>query len=769
MSLLPNYLYTESEKTTSNNNNNTNDSKSNASDSSAPADDSKAAATTANRANRKLLHEHTEFAILVKDLTRKFGKSTILSNINMTLPKGAIYGLLGPSGCGKTTFLKCLLARLRPTSGSILAFDETPGSIHSFVPGRDVGYMPQEIALYDEFTVHQHFTFYSRLFGMKAAEAAERETKLRQLLDIPTGNQRCQSLSGGQARRVSLALALLHRPKLLLADEPTVGVDPRLRQKIWEHFVELATTEGTSIIITTHYIEEARQADYVAMMRRGTMLEEGRPDDLILKYKEKSLEDVFLKLCNENENNSEGFSPKFDEKKKENDGNVQIRTDFSVSSDSGSINAVERSKPSLKQPLLGQNDRGELDLVGNSESNQSQLKPKDTESSWDGMKSWLPRLQQSFALTIRNIMRMIGNIPALVFIFFLPSLQIILFCSAIGKPPHNLPISVVANNPGALGNTFIQQFYDMDYHVYQYTDEQSAISDAENGRIKGYIKLPDNYTENMPQKNGDLLHYSIITYRLDYTDQQTAVYLTTSILKAYGDALDQYYTDNSTLPAPTSELPIQPGAPLFGSPDYSFSDYIAPGMIIVTSFSQSIGLTALAFVLDKKTGNMDRSFAAGVRASEVMASQAATQVIILLIQTGILLFFGLYVFALPNNGSWLLVYLICMLLGMTGMFYGLFIASFASDERNAMQVALGSFFPALLLSGIIWPIEAIPVPLNYISYILPTTWSAESGRSIMGRGWGLDHQQVWMGFVVTLAWSTVLFILAARSLRVQIK
>ena len=156
-----------------------------------------------------------------------FGYSSdtpVLRGSNLIVPKGAIYGLLGPSGCGKTTMLKCMLGRLSVQSGEVSVFGTAPGSSGSTIPGSGVGYMPQELALYDEFTVNETLTYYAKLHGIGSDHLQGDIDFLLDFLDIlPFKSYLVTNLSGGQKRRVSLAVALLHNPPLLVLDEPTVG------------------------------------------------------------------------------------------------------------------------------------------------------------------------------------------------------------------------------------------------------------------------------------------------------------------------------------------------------------------------------------------------------------------------------------------------------------------------------------------------------------------------------------------------------------------
>ena len=227
-------------------------------------------------------------AILVEGLVRGYGRIEVLQGLGMTVDEGSIYGLLGPSGCGKTTLLKVILGFLAPESGKV----EVKGEI----PGSDVGYSPQEIALYPDLSIAETLRFHGRLHGMDANRILARQSWLIDFLDLPDPARTVGKLSGGQKRRVSLAVALLHEPGLLLLDEPTVGVDPELRARLWDHLQEISAN-GTSIVITTHYIDEARNADRVGLMRDGVLLAEDSPQSVMDSQSASSLEEAFLALC----------------------------------------------------------------------------------------------------------------------------------------------------------------------------------------------------------------------------------------------------------------------------------------------------------------------------------------------------------------------------------------------------------------------------------------------------------------------------------------
>ena len=218
-------------------------------------------------------------AVVTRGLTRRFGRFTAVDGVSFSIPEGAVFGFLGPNGSGKTTTIRMLTGILEPSGGTaeILGTD--------LVAGREkvrenLGYMSQKFSLYDDLTVQENLDFYAGLFSLPAVLARERAAEVVEMAGL-SGRTKdlAGSLSGGIRQRLALGCAILHRPKLLFLDEPTSGVDPRSRRRFWDIIYGLAAG-GTTIMVTTHFMDEAEHCDAIGFMYDGRLIASGAPADL---------------------------------------------------------------------------------------------------------------------------------------------------------------------------------------------------------------------------------------------------------------------------------------------------------------------------------------------------------------------------------------------------------------------------------------------------------------------------------------------------------
>ncbi|KAL5019992.1 hypothetical protein ScPMuIL_002884 [Solemya velum] len=619
-------------------------------------------------------------AIWARGINKSYGtgssKLHVLNDLCMTVPQGAIYGLLGPSGCGKTTLLRCIVGRLNVDSGQLIVLGGKPGTRGHGIPGRMVGYMPQETALFNDFTIGETLSYFGRIHRMTREEVRSRTEFLLDLLTLPSQKRIVKELSGGQKRRVSFAVALLQEPEILILDEPTVGVDPLLREKIWEHLIGIAKhgEVKTTIIITTHYIEEARQADKVGLMRNGQLLAEEAPNTLIQSFNMQSLEAVFLKMCQTDEFEQEAI-------------------DLHISSYQSQHSIAMFSFISSSEPTIS--------VVHNFYC-----------------PIGCPSARNMFAQIIKNMTMMQRNIGFLVFEFLLPSLQIILFCICIGSDPFDVPVSVVNKDAGLLtwnfGQEYINALSNTTFKKVYYDDFDSAIESVRHGDAWAVISIGQNFSVDLASRfsagtkiSNETLDGSSVKLYLDMTSQEIAIIVQQDInngFQMFAKAMLERLGMNPGL----AELPLKYEQPVYGEKKPSFMNFMAPGIIISITFFMATGLTNT----DVCDGEERR----------VIGEESSRR---------------------------------CDHL------------SVCENENSAIQLVMGTMYPAMLISGILWPIEAMPQWIRYISMCLPMTYAAEAIRCVLSRGWDVTEFLVYRGYLVSIGWSVGLLLISAIILKVK--
>lgn len=233
-------------------------------------------------------------AVEFHHVVKRYNGFAALDGLTLSIRRGEVYGLLGPNGSGKTTAIRVLTGLAKATEGKARALGRD-------VPDRAlatrIGYMPQETALYQDLTVRENLELFGDLYGMPREAFQRRKDELLKLVDLDRWeNAVVHTLSGGMRHRTSLVAALLHDPELLILDEPTVGVDPELRATFWGYFDDLAA-RGVTVLITTHYMDEARNCGRIGLLRRGQLIAEGTPKEVMEDAGTDDLEVAFLRLA----------------------------------------------------------------------------------------------------------------------------------------------------------------------------------------------------------------------------------------------------------------------------------------------------------------------------------------------------------------------------------------------------------------------------------------------------------------------------------------
>ena len=237
-----------------------------------------------------------DVAVETRHLTRRFGPVVAVRDLNLSIAKGEVFGLLGPNGSGKTTTIRMLCGLIAPTEGTAIVAGvdvrEAPDRIKELI-----GYMSQRFGLYEDLTVAENLDFYGGIYGLEGPSRRGRIAEVVAFLGLDRRlDQLGGTLSGGWKQRLGLACALMHQPSVLFLDEPTAGVDPAARRGFWQTIHRLATEQGTTVIVTTHYMDEAGRRGRVALLSQGHLIALGTPEEVAKQVGGQSLEDAFIIL-----------------------------------------------------------------------------------------------------------------------------------------------------------------------------------------------------------------------------------------------------------------------------------------------------------------------------------------------------------------------------------------------------------------------------------------------------------------------------------------
>ncbi|CAG2108807.1 unnamed protein product [Medioppia subpectinata] len=554
---------------------------------------------------------------------------------------GKIFALLGPNGAGKTTLMRAILGQLKLKSGTISVFGKKLGSVGSGIPGPGVGYMPQDVR------------------------------NLRDLLHLPESSRIISELSGGERRRVSIAITMIHKPRLVILDEPTVGVDSLLRHRIWQYLDNMCDKYGQTVIITTHYIEEARSAHNVAFMRCGAVLRQSNPQQLMAEYQCPTLEDVFLQLCHLSES---GVTLDQDLRYKDN-------TDI----DLNSINTLTTIEANI--------DYKNNEFI-----------------DWQRMKALL--IKQWIIIKRR---------PILIAIYYgiiistLVSLNMV-----ISQNINNIAVGISNNditlgdNQTSLAHLFVDSIDPKSLSLSQYESIDSAVQSVRNGDNYLTLEFRDNFTDCFESRvidtfdaTDECVEQNKLGQMLDKTNiyDQMSIMRVTEVLN--GDL-------NNVLATFT----------IFG-----------PQMLVMMQFCYAMLLSSGLMINDVSSPIMSRVLAAGVTEYEYCGAHTLINAIAGLVHVSVAMIVVFAVFGVQTVGSYCEIFLFLFLQNLVGILTGFLVAVILADAASLMVAIWYILNHMVYTSGLVWPIEAIPQTYRFIAYTSPVTLPVQSMINIMLRGW----------------------------------
>ncbi|EDW63587.1 ABC transporter G family member 20 [Drosophila virilis] len=691
----------------------------------------------------------------------KSNPKIVLNQLNMNVMRGSIYGLLGASGCGKTTLLSCIVGQRRLNGGEVSVLGVKPGEPGSGVPGSRVGFMPQEIALVEEMTVKETIFYFGRIYGLTDERIREKFKLLKELLQLPPARQMIKECSGGQQRRLSFACAMIHDPELLILDEPTVGLDPMLREKIWEFLVETTRNSKLAVIITTHYIEEAKQANCIGLMRNGVLLAEDTPTNIMIKFGTQSIEDAFL-ILSQRQGNEDQLAQIIDHNRNQALPVAALPTEVIDVHDT----------PTAEKPPI----------------------PYEEPPNENRKRIFFTTKGRLKALMTKNFVQLFRQPSGIIFMLMFPIIQLSCFYLAIGKTPTNLELGVYSGEVESYSECFddnlktiykandschfnklscryIRELGDDVATRKYYPTEAAALADAKRALTVGYIYFAHNFSDSVYELIEDGVHasdgavdHAELTVHIDMTDQQVAYFMQRKLRDKFSTFMNSVVQD-CNVSAALVKLPVQFQDPIYGSTDIEFQQYCAPGVVMTMVFFLATLMTAAVFISERMDGIWDRTLLAGVSATEMLWAHLLTQLIIMALQSfEVIMYIGI-VFDTYNNGDTTTLIGLLTLTAFCGMLFGLFISVFCKSHTEANFVATGAFYPMIILCGLLWPLESMPRFLQDLVMVLPFTIPSISARNVIEKGWSITNEKVYNGFLVMAGWTIIFFVLCLMGIR----
>ncbi|XP_072759164.1 ABC transporter G family member 23 isoform X2 [Anoplolepis gracilipes] len=692
-------------------------------------------------------------AVVVKNAVKYYvPDKLVLDNLYMTVPKGSIYGLLGASGCGKTTLLSCIVGVKNLDKGSIWVLGGNPGRQGSGIPGPRVGYMPQEISLVGEFSMSGALYYFGRINGLEDEEIDARQKFLSELLQLPPTNRLIKNMSGGQQRRVSFAAALIHSPEFLILDEPTVGLDPILRENIWIYLTRITQEEGVTVLITTHYIEEAKDANMIGLMRNGKLLAESSPQQLLDRFQCSSLEEAFLGLCQAQN------SPML-------------------------ANASEiREVKDAEDDTLQQDE-------------DSYKRIKDRIAEYRARAVYNVSASRRFkALMIKNAIQFFRFYSGIVFAVLFPLIEVSTFFIGVGGDPRDLTIGIInheagncdyGNNTGNVWyneESFTCSFVNLSckfLHEYgdsivdqKFYDDISEASDAvRDGDLVGVMYFSHNFSEALQRRihdfsfaNTEDILFGEIDVFLDMGDMRIGQYLEKKLYERFFDIFGDLMKD-CKYPSKLGSVPIQFEDAVYSDMEDGYDYFMAPSFMLILLFFLSTTVSTSLIITDRMEGVWDRSLVQGVKNREILISHILTQSTLIFVHVTVIMCLFFPIWDLKCEGSLFHVFLIMFLEGLTGLMYGFFISVTCKNHTMANYASAGTFLPLIMISASIWPAEGIPKILRFVSYCMPTTLPAIALRAVIFKGYSLAEEQVYTGILISVAYVVTFFIIVLFGVR----
>ena len=597
--------------------------------------------------------------ITATGLTKKFGDFVSVDNVSFTIPKGEIFGFLGSNGCGKSTTMKMLTGLLEPTEGTATLLGQ-PIDASNIDTRKRVGYMSQAFSLYEELSVSQNLMLHAKLYQIPRAQWTQYVQAVMQQFDLlHFADKYPSALPLGIRQRLQLAAACLHKPEVLILDEPTSGVDPAARDMFWAYLIKLSREDKITIFVTTHFMNEAARCDRISFMHRGRVLAVGAPEALCLEKKVATLEEAFICYLEEQ-------------------------------ADDITVPPTEKTKKSAV--------------------NFTDVSTTATETGW--LAWW--SLVWTFA--VREGKELLRDRIRLFFALLGPVIMLFTMASSISFDVHPSNFTVLDYDNSSESRRFTEYFSGSGYFVRQpdIHSEKEINAVLQASKVKLVIEIPPNFGKKVLRQQTPEVGFFI-----DGAFPSTAENLRGSVV----GVLTQYVQESlqqQGITLPNSSL-LTPR--FVYNQDFKSIFAMTPGIIMLAMMLIPAMMTALGVVREKEIGSIMNLYGCPADTLQFLLGKQLPYIVLAFISYLIMVWIAVVVFGVPVKGSMWAMTLGALFIITASTAFGLLVSCFVKSQIAAIfATAIVILIPTLNFSGMVYPTSTLPSHIYVIAQLFPGYW-----------------------------------------------
>jgi len=604
----------------------------------------------------------TEPVITAQDLTCRFGDFTAVDHVSFTIERGEIFGFVGSNGCGKTTTMKMLTGLVPPTAGKALLFGQ-PVDASDLGARRRVGYMSQSFSLYTELTVRQNLDLHARLFHLPARDARARLAELIHRFGLAEHiDQHAQDLPLGIRQRLSLAVAIVHQPEMLILDEPTSGVDPLARDAFWELLIHLSRSEGVTIFVSTHFMNEAERCDRISLMDSGHVLVTDTPANLIASRHAATLEEAFISYLEEATGDRSGA----------------VLTKSVPAAEPERIDAAAKRR---------QADRLSFSF------------------------------RRLFACTIRETLELVRDRIRLGFAVFGTAFLLLVFGFGISTDVNSLTFAVLDHDQSHESRAYLEELRGSTYFVEKpplddYADLERRLAD---GDIDCAVEIPPGFGRDIARGRP-----AWVAAWIDGARPFIA-----QTIRGYLQAMHQLYLSDpavvTTQPAPNPPADIE--IRLKYNQNFESVYAMVPSTISLELALFPAILMALAVVREKELGSITNLYVTPVTRLEFLLGKQVPYIGLAMVSFGLMFLIALFVFRVPLRGSFPALLVATLIYVTATTAYGMVVSAFTRTQIAALfGTAILTVLPATMFAGMQVPVSSLTGMARIMGRLFPMSY-----------------------------------------------